>query len=302
MTVASLDSLDSLDSLAPVQPAPVRPVLTWNRPALDRRLILPGAMLAVMILLAAFGPWIAPFDPAAPQDMLHAALQTPGPVFRLGTDSASRDLLSRVLYGARTSLTIAAIGTLTALLGGVAWATLARLCGGAWRAMLLALSDAFRSIPRLLVLLAAGAVAGGALAPYTIAMTMGCLAMPFVCRVIDAELRQLAARPWNEAAHALGASPFRILSHHLLPHLLPVIVSLGVVLLGECLAAEAALGVLGLGIPEPAVSWGRMIQDALPDLARAWWPLVVPCLALLVTMLATSTLAEQLNSRSSYHD
>lgn len=296
MTVASLDSLTHTPS------APMRPVFTWHRPALDRRLIVPGAILAVVILLAALGPWIAPFDPAAPQDMLHAALQTPGPVFRLGTDSASRDLLSRVLYGARTSLMIAAIGTLTALLGGVAWATLARLSGETWSAMLLALSDAFRSIPRLLVLLAAGAVAGGALAPYTIAMTMGCLAMPFVCRVIDAELRQLAARPWNEAAHALGASPFRILSHHLLPHLLPVIVSLGVVLLGECLAAEAALGVLGLGIPEPAVSWGRMIQDALPDLARAWWPLVVPCLALLVTMLATSALAEQLNSRSSYDD
>jgi ABC-type dipeptide/oligopeptide/nickel transport system permease subunit len=262
-------------------------------------LVLP---LTGLSLLAIGAPWIAPHDPASPLDLVHQTLRMPGVDHWLGTDSASRDLLSRVLHGGRTSLTIAMLGTATALTGGLFWAALVQY-GGRWLASgLLTISDALRGVPRLLMLLAIGAAAGGALTPAALAVAMGCIAVPLMCRVIHAEMQQLSARPWSEAAHALGVSPARTFTHHLLPHLLPMLLGLAVILLGELLAAEAALGVVGLGVPEPAVSWGRMIQDALPDLARAWWPLAVPCAALLVTMLLTATLAERLNSSLVIHD
>ncbi|HEY0931189.1 MAG TPA: ABC transporter permease [Gemmatimonas sp.] len=258
--------------------------------------------LMALTVMAVGAPWIAPHDPASPLDLVHQALRMPGTGHWLGTDGASRDLLSRVLHGARTSLTIAFLGTVTALLGGLAWAALVQY-GGRWLASaLLTVSDALRGVPRLLVLLGVGAVAGGALSPTSLAIAMGCIAAPLVCRVIHAELQQLSTRPWSEATQALGVSPMRAFSHHLLPHLMPVLLGLGVILVGELLAAEAALGVVGLGVPEPAVSWGRMIQDAMPDLARAWWPLAVPCAALLATILLTAALAERLNTSLVIHD
>lgn len=258
--------------------------------------------LTALSLLVIGAPWIAPHDPASPLDLVHQTLRMPGVDHWLGTDSASRDLLSRVLHGGRTSLTIAMLGTATALAGGVVCAALVQY-GGHWLASgMLAIVDAMRGIPRLLMLLAIGAAAGGALTPAPLAVAMGCLAVPLVCRVIHAEMQQLSVRPWSDAAHALGVSPVRTFTHHMLPHLLPMLLGLAVILLGELLAAEAALGVVGLGVPEPTVSWGRMIQDALPDIARAWWPLVVPCAALLGTMLLTATLAERLNSSLVIHD
>lgn len=249
-------------------------------------------VVGLVVLAAVAAPVVAPFDPTAQLDIVLLKNQPPSSAHWLGTDPFSRDILSRVLYGARNSLLIAATATVVALVAGACWGGVAHLAGRHLGASLLTLADAARTVPRLLTLLCASAIAG-VWSPLALAIVVGLTASPIVCRLAYAQLSAVAARPFVEAAHALGASRPRVLTRHLAPHLLPPLAATGVLMLADVMALEASLSFLGLGVRAPHVSWGGMVQDALPFLRSAWWVAAVPSVCLLVTVLCISQLADR---------
>lgn len=249
--------------------------------------------LAILIAAGSVAPLMAPFDPAAQLDIVGLKNHAPSAAHWLGTDGFSRDVLSRALYGARTTVLVASLASVMALTMGAVWAMCAMALGSRAGAVLLSAADVFRSIPRLLLLLAVVVVAG-ALAPVTLAIAVGITASPSVCRVVYAQLQQLSARPFVEAASALGVSRHRVLSRHLVPHLTGPLIAVGVLLMADVMAFESAVSFLGMGVRAPSVSWGSMVQDAMPFFGTAWWGVAVPCTFLAITVLCTARVADRL--------
>ncbi len=218
--------------------------------------------------------------------------------FLLGTDSLGRDLLSRVLAGARGSLLIAAFATLIASVLGCLIGALAGL-GPAWLdRLLMALTDALLAFPVLVLLLAVGAMARPSI--FALAFLLGSLSWMAIARLIRAELRSLRERAWVLQARSQGQSEARIFRHHLLPHLLPTLLIAASLEIASVVLAESALSFLGFGVRAPAVSWGSMIADGRELLVTAPWVTLVPGFGLLFTVLALHWIAgdDQWTSRS----
>jgi peptide/nickel transport system permease protein len=261
-----------------------------------------AAVLIAIAICAVAAPWIAPFDPSSPLDVVALKNSMPSRTHWLGTDPYSRDMLSRALYGARTSISVAAVATLTAVASGTAWAALALHCGARAGAVLMTTTEVVRAVPRLLLLLAVVAIAG-TLPPVAMGATVGLTAAPHIARIAHAQLAQLAGRAFTTAASALGVAPTRLLFRHLLPHLIGPLTAAAALLLADIMAFEGAMSFLGLGVRSPAISWGAMVQDALPYLNSAWWVAAVPCSCLLLTVLCTARLADHLDlARQRFHD
>ncbi len=256
------------------------------------------AVIALTLVLTAalLAPWIAPFDPARPLDIVGLKNSAPSLAHLFGTDSYSRDILSRVMFGARTSLTVAFLATILAITFGCVWGGLAAMLQrNTGRAMMLVV-DTVRSVPRMLLFLVA-VVLLGTLSPPMLAVLLGASAWPATSRLIYTLVRDMTSREFVEAAHSVGASNWRVFTHHLAPHLLGPIVASGALLLADCLAVESGLSFLGLGVRPPQPSWGNMVQDALPYLGSAWWVAAVPCTCLLVTVLAAANIADDTHVR-----
>jgi peptide/nickel transport system permease protein len=247
--------------------------------------------LVVIVLCALLAPYIAPFDPAAQLDI--ASLKNSAPSLRhwLGTDSYSRDLLSRLLFGARTSLVVGSVATIIALALGTAWGGTAALAGKRAGAVMMLTVDVMRSVPRILLFLVAVALAG-TLSPLFLAIVLGVAAWPVIARLTYTFAREATGRDFVEAARAVGSTRWSVLSRHVAPHLVGPLTAAGALLLADVLAVESGLSFLGIGVRPPAPSWGNMVQDALPYLGSAPWVAAVPCLALLVTVMAVTTLAD----------
>lgn len=259
-----------------------------------RRLASP--LLVAAILAALFAPVIAPFDPAAQLDIVALKNQTPSLHNLLGTDAYSRDILSRVLFGARTSLMVALLATLLATVLGALWGGGAAIGGRRIGAFMMLTVDVVRSVPRMLLFLVAVALAG-ALTPLLLAVLLGVAAWPATSRMVFALVRDTESRSFVEAARSSGASSARVFIHHVAPHLIGPLAASGALLLADVLALESGLSFLGLGVRPPGASWGSMVQDALPYLGSAWWTVAVPCVCLVVTVLSAATIADQLQKK-----
>jgi peptide/nickel transport system permease protein len=249
-----------------------------------------------MALLALAAPWIAPFDPVAQADVVSTRLVSPfvsgpdGMVRWLGTDQLGRDVLSRLLHGARISLVVGFLAALLSALIGTALGAVAAL-GRRWldRAVM-ALTDAALALPRLVLLLALVALfqPGTAVIVLVLAFTGW---MP-VARLARAEMRAVLVRPYAAAARAAGVGPLRLLGRHLLPNALtPILVAtaLGV---GNAITLEAGLAFLGLGIPAPAPSWGNMIATGRDALVQAPWVATIPGIAVALAVVGCNLLAD----------
>ena len=253
-------------------------------------LMLLGAMAAVAIL----APWIAPYDPVAQLDIVALKNRAPSLHHLLGTDAYSRDLLSRALYGARTSLSIAAFATALAIVMAVVWGGLAASLGQTRGILMMSLVDVQRSIPRILLLLAA-VVIFDSLSVMGVSLLLGVTAWTGVSRLMYTLVREQGAYAYVEAARALGASRWRLLVHHIAPCVRAPLFAAGVLLLADLLAMESALSFLGIGVRAPAASWGSMVHDAVPYLRSAWWLTAVPCLLLVSTVVSAARLADALS-------
>lgn len=246
--------------------------------------------------MAAFGPWLAPFDPAAQPDIVGGAGQPPGWPHLLGTDGYSRDVLSRLLTGSRFSIGVSlAAAVLTAAVGAAAGLA-AGLSGGVIDGLLMRLIDAGLAIPRVVILAAAVAVLGALPLPLLVVLLAG-TGWFGIARLVRTDVRTLREAEYIEAARAQGVPPLRLVRRHLLPAVLPTVLVAGVLAVAQTAALEAALSFLGLGVQPPAASWGTLLADAADQPWRWWWLLLGPGVALVGTVLACNALADGLRRR-----
>jgi peptide/nickel transport system permease protein len=244
----------------------------------------PGAglglgIVAFFLLLALLAPALSPYRPSAQLDILALQHRPPSLPHPLGTDLLSRDVWSRVAFGARVSLGVGVLAALVAALMGTLVGTAAAVLGRRADAILMRLVDTGLAVPRVFLVLAALAV-GHRLGAPGLALLIGFTGWFATSRIVRTEVRGLMTRPFVEAARGLGAGTSRLAWRHLLPNTAPLILvslALGV---ADAMLVEAALSFLGVGIQPPAPSWGNMIAEARDYLIAAPWSSLFPGLAL----------------------
>lgn len=251
-----------------------------------------GAIL-LLILLALLAPLIAPYDPLSLD--LESVKAPPSACHPFGTDEKGRDVLSRVLYGARFSLLIGLLATALALALGTAAGLLGGYCGGAVDAALQAVTDVTLAFPSLLLAIAIALVLSPGLV--SVFLALGLVGWAAVARLVRGEVLSLKGREFVAAARAGGASSARILFRHILPNCLPLILAAGSLKIGAAILGEAALSFLDLGIRPPAPSWGFMISSSREFLSSAPWMAVFPGLFLSAAVIAFNLLGDSLRDR-----
>lgn len=260
------------------------------------RLWLSGGWLLILILAAVFAPMISPHDPLE-QDLFAARLppfwqQGADPAYLLGTDSLGRDLLSRMLYGARLALTVALVaGTLTCIVG----ATLGLIAGyfRGWADLVISrLVDIWMAFPPVLFAILLIAVLGTGLTSIIVAIVV--IDWTRFSRVVRAEAMSQGAMDYVASAQVAGRSRLGIALAEILPNVLPTIVALLTLEMGIAVIVEAILSFVNLSISTDQPTWGGMIAEGRTSIYQAWWVLVFPLAALFLTVLSFSQLGEGL--------
>ena len=236
-------------------------------------------LIVVFVILALFAPWIAPRDPAAID--LPTRLDTPSSAHWFGTDELGRDILSRVVYGARISMLVGTCVVLTSLgLGLVIGSVAGYYGGGIDRFVNIVLMNAFLSFPGILLAIAFVAFRGPGIFNLVVALSLG--GWVGYARLVRGQVLAAREREFVEAARALGASDLRIIVRHILPNIIqPVIVQAAIGMAGAILA-EATMSFLGLGVPPPTASWGAMLNDGRAHLFDAPHLVLFPALAVML--------------------
>lgn len=247
-------------------------------------------LLLVIVCAALLAPWIAPHDPL--QQNIAYRLDPPSSDYWLGTDSYGRDVLSRLIYGARVSLLVGFVAILIAMTVGSALGILAGYVGGFVDQLIMGLVDVLLSFPTLLLGLMVAAMLGASLENLVIAIAITEVA-PFV-RVARAPTISLRQRDFVEAGRALGFGPLRLMGVHILPNMISDVVVLGSMWMASAIRTEASLSFIGLGVPPPAATWGGMIREGFENILDAWWLTVFPSIAILLTVLALNLLGDAL--------
>lgn len=249
-----------------------------------------AGVLALVVALAILAPWIAPFDPLATS--WSAVRKAPSVTHWFGTDEVGRDLLSRVIWGARASLSAGVIAVCIAVLAGVPIGMLAGYVGGWTDAVIGRLTDALLAVPFLILAIVLAAFLGPSLGNAMIAI--GVTATPIFVRLARGQVLAARAEDWVEAARAVGNPPARILLRHILPNILPPVMVQATLAVAAAIIAEASLSFLGLGQQPPAPSWGSMLNTAQRFLIQAPWMALFPGLAIFLTVLACNLLGDGL--------
>ena len=261
--------------------------------AASRRLAAGSALLASLAAAAVLAPWIAPADPLA-QD-LRATLQGPSAGHLLGTDALGRDVLSRLLWGARLSLSIGALATAASLAIGTVVGTLAGYGGRLADEVAGRVIDVFLAFPGLLLAIALAAVLGPSAGNVVVALAL--MGWTTHARLVRAEVRAKAAQESVRAAEALGARPLRVARRHLLPAVARPLAVQAAFGASGAIVAEASLSFLGLGPPPPTPSWGAMLAEGRALLLAAPHLAIAPAAALAATVLSIQWIADALASR-----
>lgn len=264
----------------------------------DRRGAFGTLVLLVVILCALFAPLVTSGDPAAQRDIVATRFVPPlstdahGQFHALGTDRFGRDVWTRLVYGGRVSLGVGVVAVLLSIVLGVLVGAVAGFWRGPISLTLLGITDFALALPRLVLLLLLAALWQPSTA--LVIAVLGLTGWMGVARLVHAEVRALAVRPFVEGARAVGARQLRVLSHHILPNALtPVIVAaaLGV---GNAITLEAGLSYLGLGVQPPTPSWGNMITSGRDVLVNAPWVAIAPGVALALVVVACTLLGDAL--------
>jgi peptide/nickel transport system permease protein len=282
-----------MDEALPVVRRPTAP--GWS----DLPVVVGGGIVIAIVLLALLAPWISPHDPLAQvlPDRLKPPAWLPGgsPAYLLGTDADGRDLLSRILWGARTSLEI---GLLSVILGAAIGVTSGLLAGyrGGWLDTIIGrLADIQQAIPLLILALAVIAVVGSSI--LNLVLVLGAGSWLYYHRVVRGEVLAIRERPYVEAARAVGAGDRRILGRHILPNIAGSIVVIVTLELPQVILFTAGLTFLGLGVPPPTPEWGRLIFDGRDYLQSAWWLTLAPASFLVLFVLGVNLLGDALRDR-----
>ena len=263
------------------------------RPWLNFKAVTGATILLALVLCALFAPQLAPFDPNK-QDLMKA--MTPpqyfsGPHF-FGTDHVGRDLLSRLIYGARVSLTIAGAVVLISGAIGITLGIISGYFGGRIDCLIQKLVEVVWAFPPLLIAIAILAFLGQGLGNLILALTLQRW-IPYA-RVVRAEAMILREREFVVAARSIGAGHVRILVKHLLPNLIQSALVIGTFAMAAAIIAEAALSFLGLGVPPSIPTWGSMLADGRAYVSTSWWMSLFPGLWIFATVLAINMLGDAL--------
>jgi len=267
----------------------------WSQAGFLARRYPLGAVGALLVLLfvvtALFANLIAPHDPLSTNS--RASLAAPGAIHWLGADFMGRDMFSRIVYGARISLAVAVGATLLGGILGVAIGLMTGFIGGWLDLATQRLMDIMQSLPLLVMALVMAASLGPSLENTIIAIAIPLV--PSVARVVRSSTLSLREQPFVEAARAIGMGEIRIAVRHVLPNTLAPLIVLGTAQLGSAILTEASLSFLGLGIPEPYPSWGRMLSESAAEYVRtAPWLVIFPGVAISLTVFGTNLLGDAL--------
>ena len=259
------------------------------------RLFAGAVLVGAAALAALLAPVLAPYSP----NEVHVGSPNlaPSAAFWMGTDAVGRDVLSRLLFGARISLPIGLLAVLVATVVGTAVGVVAGYAGGWVDRAALWVIDLLMALPRLVLLLAIVAVLGAhdGSRILLIAGVLGLTGWMPVARIVRSEVLSLKQRPFVVAARAIGLPPAAVVGRHVLPHVLTPVLVNGALLVGTTILLEAALSFLGLGVPLPAPSWGAMVGSGTHQL-HAWWLSVFPGAAIALTVLGFNLLGDGLRA------
>jgi peptide/nickel transport system permease protein len=244
-------------------------------------------------VVAALAPWLVAYSPTATPDIVTLKNLPPSATHLLGTDFASRDVFSRLLYGARVSLSIALLAILLSATVGTLYGATAGYYGGRIDAIMMRIIDAALSIPRILLLITL-LVLWGALPITSLIVVLGFTGWFGVSRLVRAEVISLKERDMVVAARALGARDREIIFRHILPNVLSPVVVAATLGIANVIVIEAGLSYLGIGVRPPLPSWGNMIQDGVSQIASVWWVSLFPGLAIVATVMAFNIIGDGL--------
>ncbi|MEU9382383.1 ABC transporter permease [Streptomyces sp. NPDC048279] len=262
----------------------------------NRLAVVALAVLALLLVAALFAPLIAPYDPNTQNLLLRLrppAWQHGGSgAHLLGTDQLGRDMLSRVVYGARVSLLVGAGAALLAGVIGTVVGLSAGYLGGWADRTLMRLADVQLAFPALLLALAVVGFFGSGL--WMVILVLGFTGWVSYARVVRSEVMSLRSRDFITEARAIGVKDVTIMRRHLLPNVMAPLATIGTLHVAAAIVAEASLSYLGLGVPKETVTWGAMLSDGQLYLGTSWWVAVFPGIALMLTSLAINITGDAL--------
>lgn len=247
-------------------------------------------VLLLLILMAVFAPAIAPSDPIEVEARLRFI--EPGREHWMGTDKYGRDILSRVIYGARISLVIGFISVGIGMLAGVPLGLIAGWAGGWVNGLIMRCTDAMLALPGLLLALSIVAALGPSLTNAMIAVGIG--TVPTYIRLVQSSVLSARENVYVDAAKIAGSSPGRIMFLHILPNVAAPVIVVSTLGMGTAILSASGLSFLGLGAQPPTPEWGATVADGRNFLTSAWWVSTFPSLAIMVTVLAINLFGDGL--------
>ncbi|QQA44237.1 ABC transporter permease [Pelagovum pacificum] len=263
----------------------------WQRFLSNKAAVAGGAVLSVLILMAIFAPLITPVPPTA-QSFLTESLAFPSSEHWFGVDNLGRDFYTRIVYGARVSLSIGFIAAAFSVLIGIPLGALAGFFGGTVDWVIMRIIELFSVVPPLLAAMLLGALSGGGYP--TIVAIAALFGWVQVCLLVRAQVKALREKEFVRAAQALGASPGYIIRRHLIMNSVSPIIVGFVLAIPLAMMLEASLSFLGIGVPPPTPTWGQMISEGIDYMFFYWHLAVFPTAALAITVLATSLFGDGL--------
>lgn len=277
------------------------PLAPANRPGdgRERRRLVPAvplAVLGVLVLLGLLAPWLTSYSPL--DGDLNARLVPPAwldggsAAHLLGTDTAGRDVLTRLLYGIRTSLLVVVLALAVAVVVGTTVGVVSGFFGGWVDGVLMRLVDVALSVPPILLALSVAVAVGASFR--SMILILGFLVWPGIARLIRAETLSLRRGEFVRYARAVGLSRRWVMGRHILPNILPTLLVATTLEVATVIMTEAALGFLGAGVPPPQPSWGVMIEEGSALIATGWWIALFPGLAIVATVICTNALGDWL--------
>lgn len=282
-------------TIAPLLPPPRDSALTRLARVLrtDWLAVVGLALVLLVVILAFFGPWIAPYpEQGLGQTSVDTRNIAPGLAHPFGTDQLGRDILSRVIMGANPALSIAVAVVGLAALIGVPLGAIAGYRGGLLDDVLMRITEIFQAFPPLLLAMVMVALLGPSL--FNAGLALAICWWPWYARLVRAEARSLRDRPYVEAARAIGVPVWKILPRHILRNCLTPVIVQATVDVGAIVLAAGSLAFLGLGAQPPAPDWGLMVAEGRGQIFTAWWISTFPGLAIFLTVLGFNLIGDAL--------
>ena len=262
----------------------------WKRATRSGGLVIGLVIAILMVVMAIAAPWLAPYDPNEQNVLLK--LEPPSAEHWFGTDAFGRDVLSRVIYGARISLFVGAFATFAGVVIGTIIGVVSGYLGGLVDRLVTAATDVLLSFPQLIMGLLVVAVLGANL--FNLILAIAITAVPAFIRVARASTLAMKERDFVDACRALGFGGPRIMFLHVLPNIMDEVVVMGSLWFAAAIRTESTLAFIGLGVPPPTATWGGIIRDGFDNLLDASWLSVFPSIAILTIMIALNLIGDGL--------